>query len=127
MNHLLKHRCTIRRYIETNQDGEIQKNWSDLTTDVPCLIQGTKGNLNITPSGNGLEYDAIGFFGSSTDVQPGSADDQKDQIVVTEPATGGTYMVQHAVDEDGMGHHLTVFLKRLPFCRLASAQTVRRV
>lgn len=111
---LLRNRCTIRRATRANVDGVIQLTWSDLATQVPCLVQEGAGRVMPGKSGQALEYEAIGFFRFSQDIRPKGGDDTQDQIVMTTPATSVKYLVLKVGDEAGIGHHLEAYLKRLP-------------
>ncbi len=111
---LLAHRCTVERNTPTNTNGELRASWSDNATDVACLIQEGRGRVRGTDAGEGLEYDAIGFFMPDADIKPQGGDDRKDRITVTTPATNVQYLVEKVGDEAGRTHHLTAYLSRVP-------------
>lgn len=111
---LLTHRCTIERNTPANTDGELRASWADNATDVPCLIQEGRGRVQGTQAGEGLQYDAIGFFLPDADIKPQGGDDRKDRITVTTPVTNVKYLVEKVGDEAGRANHLTAYLTRVP-------------
>jgi len=112
---LMVHRCTIQRNTPGNTDGVLVDNWADLATGVRCLVQEKSGTVKPTPAGQGLEYDAVGFFLPGQDIRPRGVDDQRDRIVMTKPASPATvFLVKLVVDRSGFQNHLTAYLKRLP-------------
>lgn len=105
------HAATIRRNSpEIGATGRVEPSWSDLAADVSCLLQEEKGSFKLGGAGVYLEYDAICFFPSSTDIRPRGPNDLADQVVIN----GTTYLCRFAADESGMSDHLTAFLKRFP-------------
>ena len=113
---LMSHRCKIQRSGNTNVDGVIVRSWSDLATDVRCLVQESNGRFFHSPSGKFLDCSAVGFFPIGTDIKPQATGDVDDRIVMTSPTrlNNVIYSVLFACDEAGQGDHLTVYLQRLP-------------
>lgn len=109
---LMRHRCTIRRNTSENVDGVIRSEFTDLATNVRCLIQEKAGRVVLSPNGANLEYDAVCFLPPGTDIGPRGNDDVRDQVVQTFPATGVIYLTTHVAERSGMGNHLTAYLKR---------------
>lgn len=106
------HECTIERQTVTNTNGEIFTTWAENETGVRCWIQEQKGTVMFGASGAGLEYDAICFFKSGTDIKPQAGDDVKDRIKLTKPAKDAYFLVQHVADEPGTEDHLVAFIRR---------------
>lgn len=112
---LLVNRCTIQRGTLSNTHGVQKATYAEQATEVPCLIQEGAGRIVSTRGGEGLEFDAVGFFLPSQDIQPRGSDDLSDRVIVTKPTTPGTtYLVLKVGDEAGTGHHLEAYLKRVP-------------
>lgn len=112
---LMVNRCTIQRATITTTAGEQLRTWANSATGVRCLVQEDRGIVRQTAGGAGLEYDAIGFFPTGTDIRPQGNNDNADRIVMTKPSSPGTtFVVKKVGDESGMGNHLTAYLKRLP-------------
>ncbi len=113
---MMQHRCTIMRNTPANVDGQIVPDWANVTTGQRCLIQEGSGEVKATRGGQGLVYDAIGFFPAATDIRPRGQHDQSDRITLTAPThlNGVTFLVNLVTDESGMGNHLTAYLTRLP-------------
>lgn len=106
---MMVHTCTIRRNTPaTSASRQVSAVYANLATGVACFEQQQIGRSRLGGAGVFLEFDAIVFLPSGTDVRPKNACDIPDQLVVN----GTTYLVQWAGDENGMEDHLTAYCKR---------------
>ena len=115
------HTVKIQRKNVSDTKGVVKSGYADVSglTAVKCFIQEIGGKVVDHSSGRELEYSAIAMFDPDVTIKPRGVDDEKDRIEVTAteianagPAIGTQFLVVHAADESGMGHHLTAFLRR---------------
>lgn len=112
---LMVHSCRISRNTPANDEGVIVAAWTDVATDVPCLMQEKSGAVKRGEAGAGLEYDAVIYLPPDTDIRPQGAGDQPDRVAITSPArlADRVFLVKFVSDDSGMGDHLKAFVQRL--------------
>jgi len=112
-NSLMKNRCTVNRPTKTWDGGKTTFLPAVLATDVRCLMQEGRGQVNYLDQGASLEFDAMLFVRKTQDIRAGSDDNEADTITMTRPA-GGTFLVKKIGDESGFENHRTAYLRRVP-------------
>jgi hypothetical protein len=79
----LKQRATISRATSTVQSGgEVDISWSDVATDVPCLVQISQVKIKNTDAGRTLSAKAKMFFMANADIRPAEVGEMSDRITV---------------------------------------------
>lgn len=107
---LLRHRATLKRPATATSAGRVTVSYSTVGTNIPCLIQERIGTIQTGPSGQHLQYQAVGFFFPDLDIRPTGATSQPEPDQIEH--NGTTYAVIHVGDEAGQDHHKTAFLRR---------------